>query len=312
MIFANKCALDLEQIKCAAKDGFKYLEFHTELSHFEYSTQEIFEIRKLLDEYNITCVAIHMPIINHKKYVDYLSTPAYTMEQRVSLIETAKKAIDYLTILSRHSRPTLVLHIGTSCIHEDNMWKSLSKEFILDKLKETKEDLEHLNDYITTVDSTMQIVVENMPPFVRNEKTGEITNWYFGTNKDLTEFIYDLGLSNVRTCLDICHAETTVRMHNLQNPLERISIEDFISGYKNTIGHIHLNNITALGDVKKYHSCKFGDNKEDREYLYRILKSIKNNNIRCSITLEINEDDYTKRLNIKETKKVLGDVIKKI
>lgn len=307
MIFSNKCALEKKQILSAIKDGFKYIEFHTNLKHFNYSIDEIIEIRRLLDENNITCVALHLPIESNNENPDYISIPTYNDYYRNKFIELSKKAIDYISILSGAENPIVVSHIGTSYFYNPTKPYVLNKNILDKKLRDAKEDLLVISKYAQETDDSILFVVENVPLFT--ETKNGMASWCFGTGFELVDFIKNINKKNIKACLDICHAESTIRISNIINHEDNFRIEDYIYQFKDVIGHIHLNNTINIGSTKENHSVAFKSTSEDKAYLKRIISSIIKNKIQCSITLEINEDDYDKRINIKTTKETLNKVL---
>lgn len=310
MKFANKCALDKEQILYAAKEGFKYLEFHTALNHFQYSLEEIKEFRNLLDSLGITCVAVHLPIEYTDIKYDYICIPAKTEEDRQMFMDISKKAIDFLDILSSAENPIIVSHVGYAVNYSEDELCNNTKETLNNKLEKASNDLRSINDYILNKNNSIIFTVENMPNIV--VKGDKMVYWSFGGDKDLPDYIKDLSLSNIKCCLDTCHAEMRLRIINMLDCKKTITIEDYIEWYKDVLGHIHLNNTKCLGYNNPHHSTPFEDNEEDIKYLSTIIKSLKRNNIDCSITLEIVESDLLERQNIKITKRTLEKVLKNL
>lgn len=307
MIFLNKCALEKKQILAAIEDGFKYIEFHTNLKHFDYSIDEIIEIRRLLDENNITCVALHLPIESNNENPDYISIPSYNDYYRDKFIELSKKAIDYISILSGAENPVIVSHIGTSYFYNPMRPYIIDKNLLDKNLRNAQEDLSLISKYAQETDESILFVVENVPLFI--ETKNGMASWCFGSGFELVDFIKKINKKNIRACLDICHAESTIRINNIINHKDNVSIEDYIYNFKDVIGHIHLNNTINIGSTKENHSVAFKNINEDKVYLKRIITSIIKNKIQCSITLEIIEEDYDKRSNIKTTKKTLNNIL---
>lgn len=310
MIFANKCALDKKQIIDAAKDGFKYVEFHTELNHFDYSIEEIKELRRLLDSLNMVCVAIHLPIVHLDDKYDFISFPSKYNEDRDTFLNISKKAIDFLNILSSAERPVVVSHIGLGIYYEEKKLSKYDSDFFTRRLKECESDLHIINNYILEKNSLIIFTIENMPYIMVNKD--KLIYWGFGTGIEFPKYIRNLKLSNIRCCLDICHAEMAIRVVNMLDCASSISIENYIEEYRDVLGHIHLNNIDCLGHNINHHSTPFKNTKEDEEYLYRIISNLIDKDVNCSITLEILESNLEERENIKETKITLNKVLDRL
>lgn len=310
MLFANKCALDKKQIIDAAKDGFKYVEFHTELNHFGYSIEDVKELRELLDSLNMICVAIHLPIVHLDDKYDFISFPSKYDDDRDVFINISKKAIDFLSILSSAESPVIVSHMGLGIYYEEKELNRYNNDFFTKRLKECEKDLHVINNYMLEKNSSAIFTIENMPYIMVNKD--KLIYWGFGAGMEFPKYIKNLNLSNIRCCLDICHAEMALRVINMLDCASSVSIESYIEEYRDVLGHIHLNNINCLGHNITHHSTPFKNTKEDENYLYRILRSLVDNNVNCSITLEILEFDLEKRENIKETKITLNKVLDRL
>lgn len=307
-----KTSFKEDQLISTLEKGIPFLEFHTFYNDFNGSV-DFKKIRKYLDNYNTKCHSVHAPMDDGiSKNLEAICIGTLDMSSRKRNIEIFKKTIDAAGILCDYDRPVVVTHIGTCNKIDDSKYNNLTKEAIYDCIQGGREDLHILNDYLVKNYPHISVVVENMPVFSYGEDEKTIINWYFGRDYDLPEMIEKLNLSNIGTCLDVCHAQNTINMLKVLNNDKR-TITEFIIRYSNSMRLMHLNKCIGMGELFKYHSQPFmQDSKEDREYLYNILKIFDDLNIKAPITLEINEYDFIKKENITETLKTVDNVLKLI
>lgn len=300
MKLSTKCSFNLRQLEISLSKGLPYIEFHTNYSDFD-DTIDFTQIRKILDENDVTCLTVHSPISDENNSFSSISIGTLYKESRKKNIELYKKCIKVANILCGTSTPTVVAHIGTCFDVYDYSKNALTSEDISIILEEAANDLKEINNYIDTFYPGTVFVVENMPHF-SYDRNGSLYGWYFGKGHDLPKFLESLNLRNIKSCLDICHLQMTLLVENLCNPSIKQNIEDYIQSYSKTLGLIHLNNTVKLGELTKYHSQPFlANKKEDVEFLIKFFKAIIKNNITCPITLEINEDDYYVQNNVSLT-----------
>lgn len=311
MIIGTKCSFNTEQLLCSISKGLTSLEFHTNYNDF-FGNVNFKEIKDILIKNNVTCHAVHAPIADANGIKESISIGTFHKEQRASNIELFKKCIEVANFLCDTDNPIVVTHIGTGFNLMDNKLNNLSKSYIDETLEEAREDLSILQDYIKNNYPKTILVVENMPSMAYSSKE-EVLCWYFGREHDLPQFIESLNLPNIKTCLDICHLTTTMRLNKLQNPHLKSSLDDYIKSYSKTLGLVHLNNCINLGEILRYHSQPFlKDNENDIELLTNFFVSMQKYNIDCPITLEINETNYLTQLNVEHTIKSIEHVFKQL
>lgn len=311
MIIGTKCSFNVEQLLCSINKGLTSLEFHTNYNDF-FGSIDFKEVKDILTKYNVKCHAVHAPIADANGIKESISIGTFHKKQRASNIELFKKCIEVANYLCDTGNPIVVTHIGTGFNLNDVNLNNLSKSYIDKTLEEAREDLLILNEYIQNNYPTTILVVENMPSMAYSSEE-EILCWYFGREHDLPEFIESLNLPNIKTCLDICHLTTTMRINKIQNPYSKFSLDDYIKSYSKTLGLVHLNNCTNLGEILKHHSQPFSpDNESDLELLKSFFTSMKKYNVNCPISLEINEVNYLTQLNVELTIKSIETIFKQL
>lgn len=300
MKISAKAGLNLEQLQPVLDLGLPYIEFHTNYSDFDGSI-DFHKVRNILDLNNVTCLTLHVPISDLNNSFATIGIGTLYQSERKKNMELYKKCIQSVNILSSSRNPVVVTHIGTCFELEDKEYNCLSKEAIDTILKDAISDLIEINTYIQENYPNTIFAVENMPHFAYGQND-TIFGWYFGKEHDLPKYIGDLNLSNIKTCLDTCHVEMTIRASKLINPYKKDSIRDYVKSYAPVLGQIHLNNTINLGETGNVHSQPFkADNKEDIEFLKVFFDDILKYGVDCPITLEINEIDYIKRANLSAT-----------
>lgn len=311
MIIGTKCSFNIEQLLCSISKGLTSLEFHTNYNDF-FGGVDFKEVKDILTKHNVKCHAVHAPIADANGIKESISIGTFHKKQRASNIELFKKCIDVANFLCDTDNPIVVTHIGTGFNLDDTKLNKLSKSYIEETLDEAREDLLILNDYIKHNYPKTILVVENMPSMAYSSEE-EVLCWYFGREHDLPQFIESLNLPNIKTCLDICHLTTTMRINQIQNPYSTSYLDDYIKSYSKTLGLVHLNNCINLGEILKYHSQPFlKDNENDLQLLKNFFTSMKKYNVNCPITLEINETNYLTQLNVEHTINTIEHVFKEL
>lgn len=311
MQIGTKCSFNKEQLLCSIQKGLYSLEFHTNYSDFN-SDIDFSEIKEILKNNNISCHAVHAPISDNKGIKESISIGTFYREQRKDNIELFKKCIQVANYLCENNTPIVVSHIGTGYCITDNDFNNLSKEDINVYIKEAEEDLNIINNYILENYPNTIFVVENMPSMTYSSDN-KLHSWYFGCKEDLPQFIDSLNLSNIKTCLDVCHLTTTMRIDKLKNPYNDISLDYYIEKYSKNLGLIHLNNCINLGEKLEWHSQPFIKNlDEDVKLLTEFFTAIFKYNVNCPISLEINDTDYLKQTNTDKTIECIEYVLKNI
>lgn len=308
MKIGTKCGFNKEQLLCSVGKGLPFLEFHTNIEDFSGDIN-FKEIKHILDKNNVKCHAIHAPIADSFGRKETITIGTFYKEQRKENIELFKKCIQLANFLCGTKTPIVVSHIGTGYKLSDKTHNNFTREYIDTILNEAKEDLIIINNYIKEHYPNTIFVVENMPNMAYSANN-EPYSWYFGQKEDLANFITTLNLENIKTCLDICHLTTTMRVDKMHNPFIEKTLSDYIKAYSSSLKLVHLNNCVNLGEITPYHSQPFNaDSQNDLELLEEFFKGIDSNNIDCFITLEINETDYLTQTNCDKTitcvKKVL-------
>lgn len=309
MIIGNKSNFNIPQLKIALSQGLSHIEFHTECSDFDGSV-DFKEIKQILDEYNVQCYCVHAPITDIQKNPTTIAVGTVHSSLRKDNLNLYKKVIEAAQILCENKNPIIVIHIGTGYSFLDNNYNNLSRHEVDNLINEAKEDLTSINNFLIENYPNTTIVVENMMYYCASKRSGAFS-WYFGSKpQELPNFIQELNLSNIKTCLDICHAQSCINFEKFYNPYSETSIRDYLKAFAPTLGLIHLNNSCILSEKTSNHSQPFKpDCKADIEYLKNFFDIYTQLAIDCPITLEINEDDYYTRNNVKLTiesiKKVL-------
>ena len=318
MIIGTKCSLDLKQLEVSLSKGLSSLEFHTFYNDL-YSEIDIHSINNLLEENNVKCHAVHSPIGKCPNSKHDISIGTLSSSERKGNLEIFKRTIDLTSKLICIDNPVVVSHIGTRHTLNKLHKGYLSKNDIEKILEEAKEDIYHIDLFLKENYPHIIFAIENMP-LLEYSENGSLNSWYFGCNNDLVELVKEVDSSNIKTCLDICHMQTTIDIERLSNPFSNKNICDYIKSYGPTLGLIHLNNQLGLGEnfmCKLYNQIpskpKIGNTHirhsrpfittetDDINYLSAIISAIVENNINCPITLEILEEDYSTQPNISET-----------
>lgn len=316
MKIGTKCNFNKEELLCAVKKGLPYVEFHTNITDFD-GTIDFKEIKKILKDHNVTCHAVHAPLTDSKGDCEAITIGTLVKESREFNISLFKKCIELANYLCDTKHPIVVTHIGTRYVLSDKTMNKLSKKYIEKTLKEAKEDLNILNTFIEENYPNTTLVVENMPNMAYTKDTIEPCSWYFGTREDLPLFIESLNLPNIKTCLDVCHLTTTMRIDKIINPYSTKTLSDYIDDFSSTLKLVHLNNCINLGEITNYHSQPFNiKSKSDLDMLVEFFYSIKRNNIDCFISLEINQTNYYTQENtditiecVKKALEIVGEKI---
>lgn len=311
MKIGTKCGFDKKQLLCSVKKGLSFLEFHTNIEDFS-SDIDFKEIKSILDNHNVNCHAIHAPIADIYGRKESISIGTFYKDQRKDNIELFKKCIQLANYLCNTSNPIVVAHIGTGYSLSDKHNNKHSKKFIDNILEQGKEDLTLINQYIKDHYPNTLFVVENMPAMCYGADN-QPYSWYFGQREDLPKFINSLKLSNIGTCLDICHLTTTMRIDKMYNPYTSKTLTDYIKEYTSSLKLVHLNNCVNLGEITPYHSQPFNKNSvEDVILLKEFFNAIINFDIDCFISLEINEIDYLQQPNSTLTIDCVNYVLKQL
>lgn len=296
MKIGTKCSFKKDELLCAVKKGLPYLEFHTFIQDFEGNI-DFKEIKEILKNNNVKCHAIHSPISDYTGATEPLCIGTLLPENRKSNIELLKKCIKLANYLCETENPIVVVHIGTSYKLNDSNFNKLTSDDLKKVIEEATEDLATLNNYILKNYPKTIIVVENMPTMCYS-KNKEALSWYLGRREDFPLFIEKLNLSNIKTCLDICHLTTTMRTDKMTDPFSNKTLSHYIDCYSSTLKLVHLNNCINLGEITEYHSQPFSkESEDDINLLVEFFTGIKRNNIDCFITLEINQSDYLTQTN---------------
>lgn len=113
------------------------------------------------------------------------------------------------------------------------------------------------------------------------------------------EFVKEVGLKNVKLCVNICHLQITKYYKSIIFNDTDKSILEYLKSAKNNLGLIHLgsaaNDKNGFGQ-NKGHGCDFNYNKA---LLRNILEYIYTENLNIPIVLNVKEDDYTQCNNYK-------------
>lgn len=118
----------------------------------------------------------------------------------------------------------------------------------------------------------------------------ENTQWatYFNQKFKTTRF---------KTTLDICHALMSMKMMSIfdNNKTKHLikDIEWFFEKNKDLINNIHLNNIHSFGLIGDHSEPFIESNDNDMKILDTVFSLIKQYNLDCNITIEVDETDYT-------------------
>lgn len=309
MKIGTKCAFKKQELLSAVKKGLSYIEFHTFIEDFEGNVN-LDEIKTILNENNVKCHAIHAPISDYNGNKETLCIGTLYKENRKSNIELFKKCVEMANYLCEVDTPIVVLHIGTSYQLNDKTFNNLTADDLEETISEAKEDLVLLNQFVVENYPNTILVVENMPTMSYTANK-ELLSWYIGSREDLPSFIEQLNLSNVKTCLDICHLTTTMRTDRMSNPFLNKSLTYYIECYSKTLKLVHLNNCINLGEILSYHSQPFNkDSEDDINMLIEFFTAIKSNNIDCYITLELNQTDYLTQENTDITIEAINEALK--
>lgn len=311
MQIGTKCSFNKEQLLCSIKKGLHSLEFHTNYSDFNGDI-DFSEIREILKNNNVSCHAVHAPIRDSKGILESISIGTFHKEQRKDNIELFKKCIQVANYLCEDGTPIVVSHIGTGYCITDNNHTNLSKSDIDVCIKEAEEDLTIINEYIVENYPNTIFVVENMPSMTY-ASANQLYSWYFGCKEDLPQFIESLNLTNIKTCLDICHLTTTMRIDKIHNPYNNISLDYYIEKYSKTLGLIHLNNCINLGEKLEWHSQPLlKESNDDVKLLSEFFTAMLKYNVNCPISLEINDVDYLTQANTDKTIECIEYVLENI
>ncbi len=116
------------------------------------------------------------------------------------------------------------------------------------------------------------------------------------------QFVKDIGTTNVKTCLDTCHALM------VEANEDGISLGEAFKFNAGVCAHVHMCNATDYGDgygKKKGHGVPFSSAK-DRD-LQRIIELYRHYEYDADIVYEVREDDYLNCENYSLIKEQVGD-----
>lgn len=298
MIIGNKSGLSEEQLNVALKKGCKYIEFHTERSDFDNEINVDMIVDKL-NSNNVICHSIHAPFMNKS---NFFGLDEYEKEKQIYYI---KQSIELANKVCRLDNPIVVVHFEVGSKLDE---LEVSKVKIDEYLKEYKKLLVRLDKYLQIEFPNVFITVENLPYFVYERDGQSLFTWFFGINEDLAKLVEELELSNIKTCLDVCHMENVIKIDKIARNSISKDIIYYLRKYKSTLGLIHLSNSIALGELPKYHGTSFTNSEEDIEYLTSFFNGLNEIGINCPITLEIKENNFEVFDKIEETVNVLKDL----
>lgn len=144
----------------------------------------------------------------------------------------------------------------------------------------------------------------------------ENTPYFFDVPYSNVELVETIGLSNVGTCLDTCHAMMTERIiHDLSKDFRcrKASLEGFFEKNKDVCKLIHLADCVDAGTGygnNKGHGVSFDMSTLDSiPVLKRIFSYYRYYDYKCNITLEVREDDFLNCVNFSKTLEACDHVI---
>jgi hypothetical protein len=165
--------------------------------------------------------------------------------------------------------------------------------------------IKELDLYITEKNINVKVCIENMP-IIGN--LGDDFDSIFIFPED---FSLIKGLKNISMTLDICHWGFTCEfLKNINNIHEYIIVKKNIEfndmlKNKDLIDHIHLGSFEYLTFPFTNVNCNEGIIPEkgllNSQEIIFFLNNLQSDDVDRVITLEIKEDDYTNRINLKKT-----------
>ncbi len=205
-----------------------------------------------------------------------------------------------INICSEAGIPILVLH--SNAIIPLNLHL---KAQISDMRNKYISLIKDLDNYISDKNLNVKICLENMP-IIGND--GSDFDSIFIFPEDFT-FIKDL--KNIAVTLDLCHwgftcefIKAVSNIHPYISTTKNVNFND-MNQIKNLIQHLHLSSFKVLTFPHTYIDCYEGVVPNQglllEEELVEFLHIMKNDDKDRLLTLEIREEDYSKRINFNKT-----------
>lgn len=174
----------------------------------------------------------------------------------------------------------------------------------------TADELYRLDPIITNLNRCLllcdciKLCIENVPMYniYLGSDMSKVVTYTPAVVRYLRQHLLD---AKVYTCLDVCHAMMFCRYIQVLSDAgmyegKTISLEHFFKEHGSLCGLIHLANCKNFG-IGSDHGVSF----ETHEEIMSLMKAIRKHINNAPIVLEISEKDYTNRINVKKTVKLL-------
>ena len=295
MKISGKAKLDINQLLDRKKRGSNAIEVFTDIDTFKHNLNYE-NIKNVLQKINLNVYAIHSPMKDEEG--DRIGAGNLDQIKRKYYIELFKKSIQLANEICNVKNPVVVIH-ADGLYDIDEYDPNTVQEKKEAALKGFVEDLKYLNEYTKINYPNIILGVENISAF--NYLHGKTYGTYYGSGLELPTIIKSLNLSNVKTVLDICHAQTVCNLDIIQGVKNKRTIETYINIFAKTLCLVHLNNVKSFGETKDKHGTPFTTSKKDTMYLDKIIKTLENNNYKGPITAEVLEQDINAATNLEIT-----------
>ena len=298
MYIISKSAIVEEQLRETIRHCSKCeIQLFTEFENRNDCVDKLYSTIIGIDGLDVLCV--HAPLIKGEELnIEYITNPNdYFMFEKTVVL--ASKLSQYYG------------HEVKVIFHTE-----LAKG-LYDKFPNLYEAIRKFMEFSLSLPGNLIICIENLIPFkVVKDKSIVFRNGVVDDNIYLVKSLReDLKSENIRTVLDTCHMLTSI--HYVQKLFEddmdcviTYSEEEYFKMNAPYVGLIHLSDVIGLGLRTMTHGIAF---KEDRlNVMEMFMTYYKKYGYNCDVTLEIQENDYTNKLNLENNICYIKDICKRL
>lgn len=295
MKISGKAKLEINQLLDRKQRGSNAIEVFTDIDTFKHNINYE-NINNVLQKIKLNVYAIHSPMKDEEGY--RIGAGILDQVKRKNSVDLFKKSIRLANEICDVKNPIVIIH-ADGLYNIDKYNPHTAQENKEASLKCFVEDLRYLNEFTKQNYPNIILGIENISAF--NYLLDKTYGTYYGSGLELPTIIESLNLSNIKTVLDICHAQSVCNLDIIQNVKNNRTIETYINAFAKTLCLVHLNNVKSFGEAKGKHGAPFTNNKIDTMYLDRIIKTLEKNNYKGPITAEICEEDINAAINLETT-----------
>ena len=298
MYIISKSAINREQlIETVRKCSKNEIQLFKEFENYNDCVDDLYNTIISVEGLDIRCV--HSPLIKGIDLnIEYVwDQDDYFMLER-TVVLASKLAVYY------GHEVKVIFHT------------ELSKR-LYEKIPCLYEAIRNFVQYSLSLPGNLIICIENVIPF----KITKDNDIFFrnGTINDnivlVKQLREDLQTDRVRTVLDTCHMITTIRsikkLFVTENEiLDYLNYEYYFQLNAPYIGLIHLCDVIGLGTNPMTHGIAFEE--ERLKVMEELMSYYKKYGYECDVTLEIQERDYTNKVNLESDFGDLTNVCNKL